>query len=410
MAVRNLTATSVGNLPFAVPKGAQTRWCVYWDGRRKGLGLRITEMGARSYVVRYRVRGARVQYIKTLGKIEALELPTARDRAKEVIETAERGKDWFIENVKTRGKTGADLWEYYRDNHLASKAISERSRHDANLIWSKHCEREFKAAAVVDITAGHARDWHKRVTESGAYIANRAVQLMRAAWNYGKEFDIVPDGLENPFAKVALNPEKPRKTVLRPHELPQLATAIDALSNEYARTYLWMLFYTGARRNEMLKLQWRDVDLDEEFPAITLQAKGVGEQRRIELSKPARALLEALPKTRNPYVFIGTHSGSHFAPNKLWQEVRQAAKLPDLRMHDLRRSFGSWLGASGYSSKQIGTILGHKTDITSRVYIQLGEDQGLKRDLSSAFAALAQANSVEKPKADVVRLPLRKRR
>jgi hypothetical protein len=53
------------------------------------LGLRITEMGARSYVVRYRIRGSRAQYIRTLGKIDALDLPKAR----------ERGKDWFIENV-----------------------------------------------------------------------------------------------------------------------------------------------------------------------------------------------------------------------------------------------------------------------------------------------------------------------
>lgn len=412
MAVRNLTATSVRTIPFAVPRGAQTRWCVYWDalrsGQPQGLGLRITDTGTRSYVVRYRIRGSRAQRIKTLAKIDAMELPKARDRAKEIIETAEGGKDWFIENVKTRGKTGADLWEYYRNHHLASKEISERSRHDADLTWAKHCEKKFKGMALVDITAGGARDWHKHVTESGPYIANRAVQLMRAAWNYGNEFDIVPAGLKNPFAAVKLNKETKRKTILRPHELPQLAKVIDAVPNQYTRTYLWLLFYTGARRTEMAKLLWRDVDLDEEFPAITVRAKG-GESRRLELSAPARELLAALPKTRNPYVFIGTRAGTHFAPNKPWQEVREAAKLQDLRMHDLRRSFGSWLGASGYSSKQIGTLLGHKSDITSTVYIQLGADQGLKRDLSVAFAALAKENNTERTKADVVKMQARKR-
>jgi integrase len=45
----------------------------------------------------------------------------------------------------------------------------------------------------------------------------------------------------------------------------------------------------------------------------------------------------------------------------------------DLRIHDLRRSFGSWLGDAGFTSKQVGATLGHRSDITSRVYMQLGD-------------------------------------
>lgn len=44
-----------------------------------------------------------------------------------------------------------------------------------------------------------------------------------------------------------------------------------------------------------------------------------------------------------------------------------------MRIHDLRRTFGSWLGDAGFTSKQIGTTLGHKSDITSRVYMALGD-------------------------------------
>jgi integrase len=133
------------------------------------------------------------------------------------------------------------------------------------------------------------------------------------------------------------------------------------------------------------------------------QTKG-GEPRQVALSPPAVEVLEALPRTDNPHVFAGAFEGTAVEPEDHWREVRKAAGLSELRMHDLRRSFGSWLGASGVAPKLIGTVLGHKTDITSRVYVQLGEAAGIKRQLATAHAALAQEFAQEKPLADVVDL------
>jgi integrase len=76
-------------------------------------------------------------------------------------------------------------------------------------------------------------------------------------------------------------------------------------------------------------------------------------------------------------------------------------------MHDLRRSFGSWLGAAGVAPKLIGTMLGHKTDITSRVYVQLGEAAGIKREVATAHAKLAEEFRQDKPRAEVVNITAR---
>jgi phage gpG-like protein len=70
----------------------------------------------------------------------------------------------------------------------------------------------------------------------------------------------------------------------------------------------------------------------------------------------------------------------------------------------LRRTFGSWLGDAGFTSKQIGTALGHKSDITSRVYMALGDES--KQAAADAIERLMQG----KPAA-VAKLPrARKRR
>jgi len=80
-------------------------------------------------------------------------------------------------------------------------------------------------------------------------------------------------------------------------------------------------------------------------------------------------------------------SGTHLvAPDKAWGRIRSTAGLAHLRMHDLRRTFGSWLGDAGFTSKQISSTLGHKTDITSRVYMSLGE--GSKRAAVDAVEQL----------------------
>ncbi len=387
MATANLTLAAVRLLTY-LPTGSGSRWCIYWDRKLHGLGLRVTEANARSYVVRYRVRGSRVQHLKTVGSTAVLTVHQARDRAKEILRSAELGDDWFQSAARGRDKTLHNLWSYYEAHHLTESGVSARFRQDAAGMWTKHCVARFAKRTMASITPEQARDWHRQVTRRGPYIANRATQLLRAVWNYGAKFGQVPKGLANPFAAVTLNREQARKVILRPEDLPALAQAIEGVDNPWAKAYFWMLFYTGARRTEMMTLRWADVDL--RAKTITFPQTKNGESQEIQLSAAAFEILQAIPRTNNPYVFAGDLERTHLHPKKPWERIRVDAGLPNLRMHDLRRSFGSWLGAIGYSSKQIGTLLGHKTDITSRVYIQLGEAVDLKRELTGAFANLAQ--------------------
>jgi len=424
MATTQLNADTVERLPYSFTGAG---WSMYWHRKLAGFGLRVTESGARSYVVRYRLRGSRAQKIRTLGATTVLKFGEAFEHAREVLREAERGIDWFDQVRRMRAQTMGQVWAYYTDGRLADAAISDRTRGDAKSLWERHCERKFANCPLADITPEVARDWHRGVTKAsiggerrgGPYVANRAAQALRAAWNYGLRYGRIPPELRNPFAALDLNEERARQTILAPHEFPAFARAVNAITDPYARAYLWLLFYTGCRRTELLKLTWADVEIlpqrgeePREGTIALRQTKG-GEPRRVALSAPAIELLEGLPRVEgNDWVFCGTVAGTHLDPKDHWERVRESAGLSELRLHDLRRSFGSWLGAQGVSTKLIGAALGHKTDITSRVYVQLGEAADIKRELVQAHAALAEqfAQQAEKPRAKVLALKARAQR
>lgn len=64
-------------------------------------------------------------------------------------------------------------------------------------------------------------------------------------------------------------------------------------------------------------------------------------------------------------------SGHLEEPKKAWQRIRERAKTKDVRVHDLRRTLGSWLAASGYGLPMIGRVLNHSQPSATAVYARL---------------------------------------
>ena len=61
-------------------------------------------------------------------------------------------------------------------------------------------------------------------------------------------------------------------------------------------------------------------------------------------------------------------------PKKAWHRIRKSADVSDVRIHDLRRTLGSWLAASGYSLPLIGRALNHSNVSTTAIYARLDLD------------------------------------
>ena len=91
------------------------------------------------------------------------------------------------------------------------------------------------------------------------------------------------------------------------------------------------------------------------------------------LPAPLCELLAQLPVVPgNAYVFVGRGPKGHLVNLKrAWHRIRTRAKLEDVRIHDLRRTLGSWLAGSGASLPLIGKILNHSQPTTTAIYARL---------------------------------------
>ena len=97
-----------------------------------------------------------------------------------------------------------------------------------------------------------------------------------------------------------------------------------------------LLLLTGARRREVTRARWEDVDWEKRTLLVPISKSG--KPRTIALNAAAVALLRAPPRdSASPYVFPTQLSGL-FCP---WNRIRRRAGLADVRLHDLRHSFAS---------------------------------------------------------------------
>jgi integrase len=98
-----------------------------------------------------------------------------------------------------------------------------------------------------------------------------------------------------------------------------------------------------------------------------------GRSHLLPLSRTAASILAKLSsRASSEWVFPGKGSTGHLVePKTAWQRIRKAAGVPDVRIHDLRRTLGSWLAGQGYSLQLIGRTLNHTDVSTTQIYARL---------------------------------------
>ncbi len=94
-----------------------------------------------------------------------------------------------------------------------------------------------------------------------------------------------------------------------------------------------------------------------------------------------------------PWVFPASRSASgHFnKPDAGWKRILDRAGIKDLRIHDLRRSLGSWMVDTGASLAVIGKALNHQSQTTTAIYARLSH-QTVREAKSRAIGAMLGAN------------------
>jgi integrase len=128
--------------------------------------------------------------------------------------------------------------------------------------------------------------------------------------------------------------------------------------------------FTGVRRGEALGLTWDRVDRAR--GVIRLELTKSGRRREVPLSSNADAVVARrwTPEAKG-YVF-GSRNWNSF--RSAWESALAAAGVDDLRFHDLRHTFASWLIQRGRTLREVQEALGHQTITMTMRYSHLAPD------------------------------------
>jgi integrase len=218
---------------------------------------------------------------------------------------------------------------------------------------------------------------------------NRVVIVLRHIFNLARKWR-VPGVTENPTTGINLAPDVNRERFLSLEEAQRLILSIEQDENKVAANAIMLLLLTGARRNEITYAKWEHLDLQKRTLLVPLSKSG--KPRSIALNGSAVELLRAIQaNSSSPYVFpsptTGRPSPSLYFP---WQRIRVRAGLPDLRLHDLRHSFASFLVNRGVSLYVVQGLLGHGNTRYTQRYAHLTADT-LRDAAEAAGSAIADA-------------------
>ncbi|MEQ1710318.1 MAG: tyrosine-type recombinase/integrase [Hyphomicrobium sp.] len=343
---------------------------ILWDTELKRFGARCRAGGV-TYVVKTRIDG-RQRWI-TLGRNGPLTPSEAREKAKRVLGHRDSGGDPTREREAVRGRPlFADFAESWLATHVELKRKPATAREYRRIV-ERNLLPALGKVRIDRIDRADAIQLHADLAPS-RYVANRALAVLSAIMSHAERIGHRSVN-SNPARGVERYKERKRKRPLSLVELARLWKHLDEMDgtlNPFIVAAFRLLLLTGMRREEVLSLEWRIVDLDAGM--IRLEDAKTG-PRDVVLSSAAVALLTALPRMDgNPFVLPGRRHGQRLVNiTDTWQEIRTALGFPDVRIHDLRHTVASVLARTA-PMIVVRDALGHSEIATTNGYSHAAAD------------------------------------
>jgi integrase len=363
--VKRLTETAVKALP-SPPKGHK----ITYDTDLKGFGVRVTAARVKAFVLNYRSHGRERRL--TIGSYPEWSAAAARKQAEALKRQIDLGHDPLAQRREERdAPTLADLCQLYEERHLPRKRTSSQ-REDRAIIKAILLPR-FGKERLSRVRYRDIEALHRELSARAPYRANRVVALLSKMFSLAIKWELAE---ENPAKGIERNPENNRTRYLSAEELERLLSALSSHQDQSVANAIRFMMLTGARRREVLSAIWEQFDLNRGLwvkpAATTKQAR----EHRLPLSEASVLLLrEMAAGAKGKHLFPGKLDGQPLTDiKKSWASICRRAGLENVRLHDLRHSFASYLVSNGHSLPTIGALLGHTQASTTQRYAHLLDD------------------------------------
>lgn len=367
-----------------------------WDESLRGFGLRVNPTGGRFWVARFSVGDGRTEML-TLGRVDELTAEDARNKAQEALQAARAGRNPRVEREHARREpTFDDLLARFKKDVLATRP-KQSGFHEKNL---RRLFPWFKGVKVKDLTLDRVDRFRAEYGPTAPVNFNRCLGTLSTLLNHAEIWGMRPVG-SNPCQRIRRFKEEPRERLLTEDELGRLGDQLRIFrlaggTNRQLADLVELILLTGARVSELLKATWGQVDSETQTLALTDSKTGKG---RIRLPERAVRILESMGDPENDtvddFLFPGRAGEGHLKGYHLiWDSMRAAAELGDVRIHDLRHVLASYSHRLGASPRTIADLLRHKKPTMTARYIQgFTADQ---RDASERTSAvIAEALKIE---------------
>ncbi len=367
-----------------------------WDTEVPQLGVRLRRGGKRSFIYSQRINGRQARI--TIGPTASITLERARSEARRIAALVAQGIDpredkrrreaaeeaarqereraavTFGELWKAYIKANTDGWgERHRIDHERAMAEPGKRRKRSDKVTVAGVLWPLRSWKLVEMTPQRLQEHMAREAARRPTTAAKAFRLLRACLRWGRlqpEYEGLYDAekLVTAAGKHVQKSAAPKSDALQREQLAAWFQAVQAIRTPVHRVYLQCLLLTGARPGELLSLRWEDVDL--QWNTLTIRDKVEGE-RTIPLTPYVRHLLQGLPR-RNAYVFTtGRTKGPMERPGRQHSRALDAAGLPAVTLHGLRRSFGSLAEWVEVPAGIVAQIMGHKPRATAEKHYRV---------------------------------------
>ena len=384
----------------SVPLPDQGKRLYYRDSVVPELELMVTSAGTKVFNVNKRIndKPTRVK----LGKFPDITIEQARKEARRVLTDIASGVDPNNQKRLHRDSMTLEMLfiKYLCDHaelHCTNRSLEEMKkqfRYAASLHNNK----------LVAISTNDIKKVQLKIaSENGKVTSNRVVSLLSAIFNRAIKWDLTNS---NPTLQLDKFKETSRDRFLSSDELKRFFAALDDEQNKTMRDYFSVSLFTGARRNNVLAMKWVDIDLEQGIWRIASNESKNREVMKVALIERVIEILQGRLVERDDFlnrstdmkmienyesfVFPSTGVTGHIVePKSAWKRISNRANITDLKIHDLRRTLGSYQAMSGASTYVIGKSLGHKSHAATAIYARV--------NLDPVRASLEKASTIMNP-------------
>ena len=385
----NLTEKFIASLG---PREGRKQYDVY-GSRSSGLGLCYSNGGARTWFVFWRDAEGKSRRTSIGRHDQGLSAAEAKSRARAKLAEIEKEVAAGVNRPTERhAPTMGALIDRYLE-HAADHAAPSTLRQFRSIAQCG-LTQELRAQKLRDFDREQIEELHGVIGRTrGRVAANNWYRFVRMLFNLGVDWKMVD---VNPCRRVKLFKENMRTRPLSRAEVEKLNVALLQELDWRWRGFFPLLLLTGLRKSELMALTWNRVDFDQRTLTV------VKRKNRKPLIQPladgAVQILEGLPSRGvSEYVFPGDREGGPIVnPDDAWQRIRARAGLNDVRIHDCRHSFASFLINANVPLSTVSKALGHSSIVMSQRYAHL-EQQTVRDALAIAFAPQATAAASQEP-------------